>query len=303
VLPAVPGTSNIALVGPKEYFSTGAAISIPLWGNDAIAPAGTYYEIAVIDGQQNVVQCGAYRFTGTETIDLSQALQLLTGVTYLTAAVPNGAFPGSSYSLPLPFQNAAGDPLLYYGGLLQDPQWFEIAANFLSLNFETAAGDSMYVQYPTASFGAGAAQTPWIGIANGVFPGSAYTLPTPPPNAQLVGVFYNGAFLRPTTDYSIAGGKLTLTFETDAPDPASHELPSLKALYLAMTGTLTVEQPSGAYPGSVYTLATAPAGAVLVGLWYNGLFQRPGIDYTLSGTTITLEFETNAGDNLYAVHA
>lgn len=303
-LPAVPGTANVALVGPKEYFDSGAGFTggsaIKLWGNDVISPAGTYYEIAVIDGNENVVQCGAYRFVGTLTVDLSQAQQLLTGVTYLTAAVPNGAFPGSSYALPLPFQSGAGEPLLYYGGLLQDPQYFEIAANFLSLNFTTAPGDSLYVQYPTAAYGAGAQQTPWIAIANGVFPGTAYTLPTAPPGAQLVGVFYNGAFLRPTTDYTLSGGNLLLTFTTDAPNP---ENPGLSAVYLVMAGTLTVEQPSGAYPGTVYTLGTAPGGGVLAGLYYDGLFQRPGIDYTLSGTTITLNFTTAAGDNIYAVHA
>lgn len=36
----------------------------------------------------------------------------------------------------------------------------------------------------------------------------------------------------------------------------------------------------------------------LIYLSYNGNFQRPGIDYTLSGNTITLQFVAQAGDNL-----
>jgi hypothetical protein len=81
-LPAIPGTANIALVGPKEYFSTGGMLTIPLWGNDVIEPIvsgvpQTFYEIAVIDGQQNVVQCVAYQFAGTAVIDLSNATPYL----------------------------------------------------------------------------------------------------------------------------------------------------------------------------------------------------------------------------------
>jgi hypothetical protein len=303
-LPAIPGTQNVALVGPTEYFDSGAGFTggtaIKLWGNDVISPPGTWYEIAVIDGNENVVQCGAYQFAGTQTIDLSQAQQMLAGVTYLAVAVPNGPFPGASYELPLTFAPLAGNPLLYYGGLLQDAKWFELNANYLSLNFTTAPGDSLYMQYPTQQFGAGAAMTPWIAIANGVFPGRAYTLPTAPPGAQLVGIFYNGGFQRPGIDYNLNGQNLTMTFDTDAPNP---DAPSLCALYMRMAGTLTVEQPSGAYPGTVYTLATAPANGQLVGLWWNQLFQRPQIDYTVAGDTITLNFSTQAGDNLYATHS
>src|SRR5690348_879931 len=63
VLPKITGTAMIAQAGPKSFFSTGSPLSIPLWGNDQITPAGTFYTIEILDGEDNVVQCGAYRFT------------------------------------------------------------------------------------------------------------------------------------------------------------------------------------------------------------------------------------------------
>jgi hypothetical protein len=75
-LPRIAGTAMIAKAGPTSYFSTGSALSIPLWGNDQITPAGTFYTIEILDGEDNVVQCAAYLFTGAITIDLSQATPL-----------------------------------------------------------------------------------------------------------------------------------------------------------------------------------------------------------------------------------
>src|ERR1700678_2530252 len=51
--------------------ATAGTISIPLWGNDVITPAGTYYSVAVIDDKKNVVQSAMYQFTGSGTIDIS----------------------------------------------------------------------------------------------------------------------------------------------------------------------------------------------------------------------------------------
>lgn len=75
-LPCIVGTSNIAQPGPEDFYDTGTGISIKLWGNDAIFPAGTYYAITLLDGDGNILQCGAYQFTGAQTIDLSDAPQI-----------------------------------------------------------------------------------------------------------------------------------------------------------------------------------------------------------------------------------
>jgi hypothetical protein len=75
-LPCIQGTSNLVQVGPEDFYDTGTGLSIKLWGNDQIFPSGTYYAITLLDGDGNILQCGAYRFTGAQTIDLSNAPQI-----------------------------------------------------------------------------------------------------------------------------------------------------------------------------------------------------------------------------------
>jgi len=70
---------------------------------------------------------------------------------------------------------------------------------------------------------------------------------------------------------------------------------------LQMANSFTVEVPTGVVPGNVYTLANVPS--VLFGFYWNGVFQRPGVDYTRSGAVITfISSATSAGDNVYAVY-
>lgn len=80
VLPCIPGTGNIAKVASwsaGDIPFVGSLLTILLWGNDVIAPANTYYCIAVLDANKNVLQSGNYQFTGTQTIDLSSAPQII----------------------------------------------------------------------------------------------------------------------------------------------------------------------------------------------------------------------------------
>lgn len=61
------------------------------------------------------------------------------------------------------------------------------------------------------------------------------------------------------------------------------------------------EVPTGAQPGSTFALSSAPPGGSLQSLTKNGIFQTPGVDYTLSGSTIVLTNAAGALDTLYAV--
>jgi hypothetical protein len=80
ILPCVPGTSMLAdgtipqIIGPQ---AGSTPLSILLYGNDVITPAGTFYEIAVLDANKNAIQAGNYQFSGTETIDLSNAIPMV----------------------------------------------------------------------------------------------------------------------------------------------------------------------------------------------------------------------------------
>lgn len=67
-----------------------------------------------------------------------------------------------------------------------------------------------------------------------------------------------------------------------------------------LTTAIHGEVPAGDVPGTIYTISTQPPGNVLQALVRNGLFQTPGLDYTLNGITITLTNTTAVGDTLYA---
>lgn len=57
-----------------------------------------------------------------------------------------------------------------------------------------------------------------------------------------------------------------------------------------------VQQLVGTLPGTVFTLGTLYSSG---SLYINGLLQRPGLDYTLVGNTITLNAPAQTGDLLY----
>ena len=63
---------------------------------------------------------------------------------------------------------------------------------------------------------------------------------------------------------------------------------SATELVLQLVNTIHGETPGGAIPGSVFTLSAVPPGGALESLTLQGLFQTPGIDYTLDGLTITM---------------
>jgi hypothetical protein len=139
-------------------------------------------------------------------------------------------------------------------------------------------------------------------IPTGLIPGSAFYLEYPPYNNQLIALYYNGIFQRPGApplDYTVAGNTITLNFQATQEN-------SVQAVYvtsgLESIGLPISEQAQGAFPGSVYTISRAPLNSQLIGLWYNGIFQRPGLDYSITGTTITLTFSTYQGGNIYVAY-
>lgn len=211
-LPCIVGTSNLAQVGPEDFYDTGTGISTKLWGNDVISPAGTYYAITILDGNGNILQCGMYQFTGDETIDLSSAPQIVAvnTVEYVACA---GAFPGTVYVSPGIVIGVA------YNGVLQRPGIdYNLSGGnkTIALTFATFAGDTVYA---LCSLVVGNSLIPAAAplvyeVCAGAIPGTVYTAP-----AMAVAVLYNGVFMRPTIDYSVADGTLiTLTFETQTGD-------------------------------------------------------------------------------------
>ena len=157
-LPCIIGTSMLAQVGPVEYTLLDGTADLPLWGNDVITPAGTFYSIQLVDNKKNVVQAGIYQFTGSGTIDLSNAPQILPGpgggitppLQYLTSTLWQvGIGQGTNvYTLPRSVYN---NQLLglYYNGTLQIPGLHYTLTNrtITLTNWSTQAGDNLFALY------------------------------------------------------------------------------------------------------------------------------------------------------------
>lgn len=148
-LPRVIGAGLIGLVSSwfVDIPYIGAPGSIMLWGNDQITPAGTYYMVAVLDPNKNVVQCNLYQWNGTQTIDLSGASPFNPpnppGLPQLELAGCSGAVPGTVYVAPGVIVPGA---VFYNGvqlreGLSGVPSYTQSGTSTITLNFTTEAGD------------------------------------------------------------------------------------------------------------------------------------------------------------------
>jgi len=66
----------------------------------------------------------------------------------------------------------------------------------------------------------------------------------------------------------------------------------------AGAGTPVTETPSGTLNGSnvTFTISNTPSPSASFELFLNGVFQRPSIDYTISGATITYTVAPKSSD-------
>jgi len=67
-----------------------------------------------------------------------------------------------------------------------------------------------------------------------------------------------------------------------------------------LTPVFVKEAATGTIPGNTFFLTYPPA--LLFGFYWNGVFQVPGVDYTIASNTITTNFTPSSGDTLYAVY-
>jgi hypothetical protein len=216
VLPCIVGTSNIAQPGPEDFYDTGGGIDIKLWGNDVINPLGTYYAITILDGDGNILQCGSYQFTGTQTIDLSSAPQIVPTNSILYAGC-SGAVPGRTYTAPGVVVMA-----LYNGNTLRPGIDYSLSngGTQINLTFTTQAGEdwqdnisALCTVVIPSSLAPGASLLQYA-LCTGDIPGTVYTAP-----GKVVAVAYNGN-IQPTDEYSLDASRtvITLDFSTAAED-------------------------------------------------------------------------------------
>lgn len=102
VQPRVVGTNLLARTAPLEI-SVGApgTFATLIYGNDVIAPGGTYYIIQVLDDQNNVVMANAYQLAGGGTQDLSNLAPYNPNVVVVPGTVSFGALLVLAYAANL----------------------------------------------------------------------------------------------------------------------------------------------------------------------------------------------------------
>jgi hypothetical protein len=152
-LPCIPGTANIAKV--SSWFIdipyTGSAISLTLWANSQITPAGTYYAISVLDTNRNVVQTGMYQLTQTSatTIDLSNAPQIVQPpptqiFLSLVANLTTGTVPGTVFTIPTTCLTLVG---VFYRGTFYPSSNYTQNGQIITMTFAcTEAPVALYIQ-------------------------------------------------------------------------------------------------------------------------------------------------------------
>jgi len=144
VIPCVDGVAMLAdagipqLIGPQQGSTP---LTVALWGNDAITPQNTFYEIAVLDQDRNVIQTGMYQFTQGNNVDLSSAAQILPPFGFLLTALRyqqcTGALIGGNRIFIAPGSAIAAT----YNGILMNSSQCTISGNVVTLSFDPEIGD------------------------------------------------------------------------------------------------------------------------------------------------------------------
>ena len=125
------------------------------------------------------------------------------------------------------------------------------------------------------------------GVMNGT--NGSFSLANIPAPSTSLHLFRNGLLLEPTVDYTLSNAAITFLGSSI---PGSSD--TLLASYryggtLAGVTFVDAETPSGSINGvnTTFTLATTPSSPGSVHIYLNGLRMSPGVDYTISGSTIT----------------
>jgi hypothetical protein len=151
--PSVPGTCMLAdagvpqMVGPQIDSAT--PLSVELYGNDVISPVNTFYEVAVLDANQDVVQANNYTLTGSGTSDLSELTPIMPPYAFPIAALKymptTGALIGGNriFNAPGPVIAATYNGIVLPDAATVTPGTLActISGNVITLNFDPELGD------------------------------------------------------------------------------------------------------------------------------------------------------------------
>jgi hypothetical protein len=130
------------LVGPQVDATT--PLSQQLWGNDVIAPAGTFYEITVLDENENPIQSGNYVLTGAGEFDLSSLTQILPPYGFSLSALQYLPCSGSGSNYTAPGKSVIAvtyNGILLVRGASLPTLSYTATGTAIILNFATQPGD------------------------------------------------------------------------------------------------------------------------------------------------------------------
>lgn len=174
---------------------------------------------------------------------------------------------------------------------------FRVAVIGASGQLEAAAGDPgdcVRVDGTAGPCGLAASSTGFVDseVPSGTIDGTnaTFTLTATPNPASSLQLFRNGLLLKQGLDYSLSGNVIQFV-STAVPQPGDTLLAHYRkdATATAIYGFVDAETPQGAIDGvnARFTLSSAPNPGGSLQLYRNGLLQRAGVDYTLSGNTVT----------------
>jgi hypothetical protein len=152
--------------------------------------------------------------------------------------------------------------------------------------------DCMHVDGTSAPCGSSGSAT-FVGaeIPAGVINGAnrSFTLANTPNPAASLTLFNNGLMQDQGVDYTLSANMIT--FATAGVPQTGDILVASYRLAVSLPGVGFVDQvtPTGAINGvnTVFTLSQSPSPGASLTVFLNGLRMSAGVDYTLSGTTIT----------------
>lgn len=245
-------------------------------------------------------------------------------LTISSLASGSGAFPaGANGQVQFNFSGSFGaSPALFY-----DPTRESLSSTILSGSLTTLADGSPYlvagsnvaiVKNPngsltissTTSPGMGSGMTQmmcWndtvVGDVDGI--NMVFELSNAPDPIASLMFYVNGVLQKQGwgDDYSLVGKMIGMTY---SPSEGS----SITATYTYTASALPgssiawTEIPIGEADGTnqVFTLAHIPVPPAALMFHYNGVLQRPELDYVLSGSVVTMTFVPNLGSKMIATY-
>lgn len=196
----------------------------------------------------------------------------------------------------------------------QDPTFIpgELPLN-LYLNLSSGAiwylaFDFIWTLVPSGGGGGGSSTVQTLSTTSGTITGAfnssntAFILQSAPDTPTDLLLFLNGIYQVQGVDYTILGPDVTMTV---APIAGGQLVAVIDVASVSLVQTLS--SVSGTITGSingsntVFSTAISPTATVNTVLFLNGTYQLQGIDYSMTGSTITMTIAPVTGDQLVAV--